>query len=384
MDVLTWRKWQTTQCISTFLPLLLERFASLLETKVVDIKILPVDMKHSTKGFHYSNVSNLVFKLQKYEQPFSVKIPIPNEYDLFVVNDTYRIMTIEMIDSLVSVRNVNNLLDLRFQFLNTAITCFECKNVRVANYLIPFYQMLTHYLTEDELRKYNCLFLITSPNEKIDGMFSSQLPNKKLLWSQLPPERMNNFIKSIYLSFFTKKEPKFNFNEKIELILDSIIDPITSYIYNVKSWKDILLFTLEKLYNKKDKDLVGSNLEFKRLRSYESILAVFYRKLIETFRSQKKQKQVRLASDFLLKSMFTNSSLQPLFEYVELINMYKEMSMKFKIVMLIDFLPYDLRDVHSSYMYNIDPFHTPDDEKIGKIQHLAIHCNLDKFGRFIL
>lgn len=384
MDVLTWRKWQVNQCISTFLPLILDRFAQLLETKVTDIKILPIDAKHSTKGFHFSNVSNLVFKLQKYDTPLSIKIPIPNEDDIFIVNDSYRTFTIEMVDSLVSVRNVNNILDLRFQFLNTAISCFECKSVRVANFLIPFYQMLTKYLTEDELRKYNCYFVVTSSSEKIENMYSSVLPNKKLLWSQLPPERMNCFLKSIYNSFFVKKELKFNFNEKCEVILDSIIDPITSYIYNVKSWRDILLFTLKTLHNKKDKDLVGSNLEFKRLRSFEVILAVFYRKLIETFRSQKKQKQIRLAGDFLLKSMFTNASIQPLFEYLELINMYKEMSMKFKVVMLIDFLPYDLRDVHSSYMYNIDPFHTPDDEKIGKIQHLAIHCNIDEFGRFIL
>lgn len=386
MDVLLWRKAHVDLCLTTYLPLILKDFANKLNSKILDYKITFVNLNQSTKGFHFSNVLNISFYLDGYKEKIHFKFPIPNENDLFVINDSYRILTMELLDGLVSVRNIKNFIDIRWQFLTTAIVCFKGNSVRIFNDNIHFYRLLTHFFTTDELRKYNMFFKITTGNEIIENMYPTKITDKYTLWSQLPVEKMNNFIKSVYLSFNKNNILQLNnpIPEKIITALNSVIDPITKYIYKINDWKDVLEYTLRSLYNQKDKDLVGTNLAFKRVRSLESVLVLLYKKLNEIVKNQKKQTQIRISSDFILKSIFTSSSIQPMFEYVELINLFKELSLKYKVIMLIDFLPYDLRDVHISYMYNIDPFHTPDDEKIGKIQYLSIHCKLDEFGKFIL
>jgi hypothetical protein len=44
----------------------------------------------------------------------------------------------------------------------------------------------------------------------------------------------------------------------------------------------------------------------------------------------------------------------------------------------------DLRDVHVSFTDCIDPYDSPDDDKIGRINYVAMDAEFDKYGRFVI
>jgi len=372
-------------CIKEFFPAILDDFARRLNIPKIEHTVSQLGPTHSTKGFHFTNVLLADVKLSGQQEKLKIKIPIPNQHDLFVVNDTFRIFATELTDGVISVRTLpNNNISLRWQFLIHSFISDEDGLLKVNHTKISLYTLFLHVLGKEELSKY-IPFEIYDKNDDVPNskhIIYFNKGNKKINLPTVPDllhPLQNTFLKSILCG---KKETNLDI-EKIINTIEDAIDPITKIIYKIKNIKDLCMYTLENLYNQKPVDLVGSNLFFKRIRSLELIMRALYIKLIEIKNHQRNQTRIRFPSDYLLKIMFTDATLQKLFEYLDLRNLFMELSLRYKVAILIDHLPYDMRDVHSSYLNRIDLFDTPDDEKIGARQQLALNCELDYYGRFI-
>ena len=387
MKVLDWRRQHVQTCINEYVPQLLTNFAKRLECDLESWSWSPIGARHGTRGFHFTNVILITFKLSKYEDIIQVKLPIPNESDVFMINDTYRILTMELLDGVVSVRNLGDMLALRWQFLISALSSDDRGRMRVGNVRIPLWQIFYQALTKDELKKAKLYFELSATPVK--DMFEYDLvkfPNDLKLYIPVPKDKLHIFQRTMIASIVhdtTVKSLEPKLTPEVIKQIDDLIDPITSHIYKIHNFTDLCRFTVQSLKDTKRENLVGSNLEFKRVRSLEVILGVFYRKLIETAKQQKRQLKIRLSADYLLKCMFTDANLQRIFEYLDMGNIFKEMSLRHKIVTPVEHLPYDLRDVHASFFENVDPYDSPDDEKCGRINYITMDCELDQYGRFI-
>jgi RNA polymerase Rpb2, domain 3 len=385
--ILDWRRDHIQTCITEYIPALLNNFAKRLECDLEFWSWSPVGARHGTRGFHFTNVILITFKLSKYEDQIQVKLPIPNENDVFMINDTYRILTAELLDGVISVRNLGDTLSLRWQFLISALSSDDRGRMRVGNVRIPLWRIFFNVLTKEDLKKAKLNFVLSKT--PIEGMYEYELPKfvDMKLYVPTPKDKLHIFQRTMINSIMFDNDIKDSLEPKLEdgvlQQIKDLIDPITAHIYRINDVKDLCKLTLKEIKDKKRENLVGSNLEFKRVRSLEVILGVFYRKLIETARQQKRQAKIRLSADYLLKCMFTDASLQRIFEYLDMGNVFKEMSLKHKIVTPVEHLPMDLRDVHSSFFENIDPYDSPDDEKCGRINYVTMDARLDKYGRFI-
>lgn len=380
MNVIEWRKNELRVCIEEFIPAVLNDFANTCGLELKSWSIQPISSRHSTYGFHFSNVVLLEWFLSN-GQRMVVKLPVPNEDDLFIVNDSKRILTNELPDMLVSFRTVNGQLSMRLQGSLFAIVCDETGMVKISQEKYPLWVLFHECFTREELKELGLLFKVGTG----EGVPLRYNPSQKLLLNTkldlLSPIQRLVATSHIYTPR-TRGELRLSAAAK-KYIETSLLDPITRCIYKVNDLKSLLKFVLKSVEGKPRSALTGSNLEFKRVRSYELVVVTLYEKLREISKQVKHQKKLRVSSDFLLKKMFVSPPLQRLFEYYDQTNLFKEISLRYKVIIPLDYVPYDLRDVHQTFAYNICVYDTPDDDGIGVKLQLAIDCELDKYGRFI-
>jgi len=376
MDVLTFRKYHTQFCIQELLPIVIQDIATRLDTKVESLKLEKPRSVENLRGFNYDNITAANIKFKGFN-PIRILIPISDENDQFTIVDSKRILTLELLDDLFSVRQPSTrTISIRLQF----IKALQSNNQGMFENLgVSLYKLYTLYFTPDEL--YNMQILIGT--EAKDGWF--QVPTTTPpIYTQVPYAQQTLFQKTLVQSYITEAKKK-KVIEKAKLLktLDSYLDPISKFLNNITSFKDVLQLLYDDLMKQKDVDLVGTNLHYKRVRNEELIIKNIYMKLLDLVRYQKQQSDIRFVPDFVLRQFFIDPSLQKLFEYINLINPYQELSLKYKLVLLIEHLSFDLRDVHSSFLYRIDPIDGPDDSNIGKRLQLAFDCELDELGRFL-
>jgi len=393
MNVLEWRKDEVSVCLSSFLPRILEWFADSCKDKLKTWKLRPISVQHSTYGFHFTNVVLVVCETENSHQ-FSFKLPIPNEDDVFIVNDIAWILVNELTDQLVSYRYIpEDKLLIRWQGSLFAVVGDENGILRIKDEKVPFWVLLYNIFTKDELIQ-NGLYFEFVDTEKVDSKFARSLVSQPSLSVKLPTRYefltpiqqlvVNSMVRTpVKAKVKLKQVPKLN-TDVIEFIERELLDPITREIYNVRTVKDLLYFTINITEGKPKTTLTGSNLYFKRVRSYETIMIALYEKLRENQQQQKYQKKVKIASDFLLKRLFTSPQLQRLFEYFDQTNMFKEISLRYKVVVPLEYIPYDMRDVHYTMGSNICIYDTPDDEGIGAKLQFAVDCELQRNGIFVL
>ncbi len=374
MNVLDFRKFHTEFCFTELLPILLHDIAERLDTKVKEIKLEKVTSNKGLKGFHYDNVTQATVKFVGLN-PIIILIPKANDFDQFLVVDSQRILVMELLDDLFSVRQTNSgMLSVRFQFIKSLQSNNQGYFETIGCSLYSLYQ---YYFTEAELRELGIFFTTKEQPNLYPETYSGIT-----LYSQIPVLNMNPYQKTLYLSFrndiLKKKVP----SDKIKT-LDSYLDPISKYLNNITSFKDVLLLTYTDLSQQNIVDLTGTNLRYKRIRNQELIMRTLYLKLLSMAKYQKQQKDIRFVPDFLLKQMFIDTPLLKLFEFIDLRNPFQELSLKYKLVLLIDHLPNDLRDVHPSFMHKICVLDTSNDDSVGSKLQLSFDAELDELGRFL-
>jgi len=382
MNVLEWRRDELRTCFDIFIPAVLENFAKSCGMTLKEWRISPISIRHATYGFHFSNVVLLEWWVD--DQRLFVKLPVPNESDLFVVNDAFRILTNELPDRLVSFRLVNGNLLMRFQGSLAAIVCDEKGLVKVQNEKVPLWLLFYSSFTEEELSKLDLLFNVSSEGSlplKSNPTLKVELPIK---FDRLAPLQQLVVTSIVHTPLKGRQQLKqLQLPEHVVSYIESnLLDPITRCIYNINNLRGLLEYVIKSIEGKPKSTLVGSNLHFKRVRSYETIVIALYEKLREVSKQVRYQKKLRISSDFLLKKMFTHPTLQRLFEYYDRSNLFKELSLRYKVVVPLEYVPYDLRDVHFTAINNICIYDTPDDEGIGVKLQLAIDCELERFGFF--
>ncbi|MEM0174140.1 MAG: hypothetical protein QXI16_06525 [Sulfolobaceae archaeon] len=377
MNVLEFRKKHVELSIYEYLPVVIKDVAEKLESPVEYIKKKSIQSSSLLRGFHVDNI--VVFEVKfKGRDALTIWIPVPDELDLFTIVDTRRILIFELLDDIYSVRQTSNLLSVRFQFIN-ALQSNE--NGFFENLGCSLYSLYQYYFTEDELREMNIYF---STEEKPNlHPVNMKIKNKDTtIYTSIPVPNMSAFQKTLFNSFVYQLSKSNTSTEKLKQ-LESYVDPITKLINNINSFKDILKLAYDDFTKQSLSDLVGTNLRYKRIRNEELIIRTVYLKLLELTRFQKKQVDLRYPHDYLLRQMFTNVSLIKIFEYIDLRNVFQEMSLKHKLVLLIDHLPNDLRDVHSSYFQRICALDTSDDDTIGSRLQLTPDAEITEFGRFL-
>jgi len=393
MNVLEWRRDEVSVCLSVFLPKILEWFAESCKDKLKSWKLRPISVQHSSYGFHFTNIV-LVSCETEGGQQFSFKLPIPNEDDVFIVNDIAWVLVNELTDQLVSYRYIpEDKLLMRWQGSLFAIVGDENGVLKIKDERVPFWVLLYNVLSREELIHYGLYFEFVE-TEKVDTKFVRPLVSLPSLCVKLPTRYefltpiqqliVNSMVRTpIRTKTKLKQIPKLN-PDIVEFIERDLLDPITREIYNIHTVRDLLHFTIGVTEGKPKTTLTGSNLYFKRVRSYETIMIALYEKLRENQQQQKYQKKVKIASDFLLKRLFTSPQLQRLFEYFDQTNMFKEVSLRYKVVVPLEYIPYDMRDVHFTIGGNICIYDTPDDEGIGAKLQFTVDCELQRNGFFVL
>jgi len=393
MNVLEWRRDEVSVCLSVFLPRILEWFAERCKDKLKTWRLRPISVQHSSYGFHFTNVV-LVECETEGGQHFSFKLPIPNEDDVFIVNDVAWILVNELTDQLVSYRYIpEDKLLMRWQGSLFAVVGDENGVLKIRDEKVPIWVLLYNVFSKDELIQNDLYFEFVEVDKAVTRFvhplisqpsLGVQLSTRYEFLTPLQQLIVNSMIRAPLRSKSKLKQiPKLS-TTTIEFIENELLDPITREIYDVRTIKDLLYFMMKVTEGKSKTTLTGSNLYFKRVRSYETVMIALYEKLRENQQQQKYQKKVKIASDFLLKRLFTSPQLQRLFEYFDQTNMFKEISLRYKVVVPLEYIPYDMRDVHYTMSGNICVYDTPDDEGIGAKLQFAVDCELQRYGFFVL
>ena len=387
MRVPQWRRHEFNSCIQELLPTLLQWIARKLGCELQEWQIQP-PTRSQLCGFHFSNVVNVTAQFSTFSLTF--KLPIPNEDDLYVVEDTFRVLTNELTDQLVSPRSIGHHLIIRWQGSTVACVSDEFGRIKLKNELVPLWTLFYWAFTEEELKQRGLLWELTDKQETYSLGFKR---SKLYLKIGQPLDTLHPLQRIVAHSLSMHARPAaVNVDlrsaatlspEVVEFIEEILLDPITRVIYKLEDAQSLIRYTCDQLLKFKEGDLVSSNLAFKRVRSYENVMIVLYEKLAELAAQAKHQKVPRLASDFLLKRMFVDIRLQRFFEYYDVSSMFKELSMKYKILMPVEFAPYDMRDVHPTMLGSICCYDTPDDQGIGTRLQLAFDCELGPWGFFV-
>jgi len=362
-----------------YLPKIFHHFAERCETKLESLKLHRMKPQHRARGFHFDNVVIVEAKLERYKQPLVFKTVVPNEWDIILVNDTARILLIELTDGLLSVRANAYPFTFGWRTTGSMIVWNEHGLTTFRGEQVSFAQLVDKVLTQSEKERYGLAFNITTtPNESRECV---QVNEHLYIELPQPFNTLSPFQQYYVISLREGLRKNLEIGDTTITHIEETLDPITSTIYGVRTVRDLVIYTVETLAPLPLRDLVGSNLKFKRVRMLESVLVQLYLKLQEVVRYQKKQTEIRIADDFLLKSLFVPPLVKQ-FEYVVLLNPFIELSLKHKLTTMLEWLPYELRDVHRSYLANIDIYDSPDDENVGARLYLCLEAELTEYGLF--
>jgi len=334
----------------------------------LNIKVLKLTTRHPTQ-----------------KEPYTTKlhIPVPTIRDIYEVNASYYVLMNEFVD--YPVTTYDDIIRIRFFRIDPdgTFSFISTKGVRerhpLASVLVSldilskddFEVVESKELPQDvEWKGRGYIRFKKYSGTPFDDLILKSL-NKVRSLEQLSGNVMNGFFKNFkpptFMIYFIEKFYDFKFSSyDPKTFLKEIIERVTISLYN-QTYKSGMIFP---------------DLRQKHVVHYDAIVDYIIKQLVDKpLQRPKYQQSIRVDANAILKWLVAGN---PRFQCITSFeNPYREINLKETIITQIENPLPSYRTVDMTYLYNVDPINTPDNQKLGMVQRLSKTVKLDEFGRFV-
>ena len=396
LPVLEWRRRNVEFLQREYIPYMLNKLNT-NKSEISDIMISELSGQYSTEGFKYNNIKLLEFTLKtnRGEFPIKIKLPIPSDDDIYVLNRKHYIMVNILNDDIYYIFN-KTIYSVTFRISEEGMWYQYKGSQSKSTNGIPLVQVLQSL---EILGDWLPNFRFTSDDES-DNKTKRSAPISKegYLTYDIAPEQYNNFKDAYDLI------ERSIINLKNEADLNKNIDKVLDKVNNQNPFDYSLMYgfirgheELPQLYNEilmsyKSENFIPNeiHIKFKRVAYYETVLKPLENRIksIANLFSRAKNVDIswhqKIPNNLITKALRSDKNISKYLQYLEFHNIFNE-DLKHKVVIPLNNVPKYLRNTsHSAKEYfAIDPINTPDSKQIGIVQHLTYMTKLDDYGYFL-
>jgi len=385
LSFLQWRKDNVNYLLNNYVPFLLNK----LNTKYSEIKSYEyhdLTNEMTSDGYRFTNIKVLKITLETIGGTIttSVKLPIPSDEDIFIMNRKPYILVNLLADSLFYFY-MRDIYTISFRIFKDG-KWRPYKGSQVKNQkAIPIFKVLHALELLDDWFPNYTIDNHNIPNsfsfEMVDGIFFNSdkvdviTSTHQLIIDSLKGDTTKDIDSIDSADIISKIEQQNPFDYSYEY------EFVKGYSDLKSLYSDIMTHYANDKYHKFDE----IHTDFKRVIYYEQVLKILASRIKNIKDRFAKAKNLtndinwsqRIPANCMTKAMKKYKYMQ----YLDP-NPFIEISAKYKLVIDLENIPLYMRNTSMTAYGKICPLDSPDNNHIGQIQALVSNVSLDKFGQF--